>query len=167
MYCSGCGLAVAPGQSFCPQCGRPMAAPIPSVPGLHFLLDSYAGKVRALSIAWFVWAGISLLFGFVGLNIARGFLLGHTPWMNGPGPGPWFGPAILHFAWLFIIVRAGLALAAGWGLMERTQWGRVIAIVAAVFSLLKFPFGTALGIWTLVTLLGYRNTSLYEQLPQL
>ena len=51
--------------------------------------------------------------------------------------------------------------------MERTQWGRVIAIVAAVFSLLKFPLGTALGIWTLVTLLGYRNTSLYEQLPQL
>jgi len=28
------------------------------------------------------------------------------------------------------------------------------------------PFGTALGIWTLVTLMGYRNQTLYEQLPQ-
>ena len=39
-----------------------------------------------------------------------------------------------------------------------------MAIVAAVLSLLKFPFGTALGIWTLVVLLGYQNTTLYEQL---
>jgi hypothetical protein len=29
---------------------------------------------------------------------------------------------------------------------------------------LKFPIGTALGIWSLVVLLGYRNTTLYEQL---
>jgi hypothetical protein len=69
----------------------------------------------------------------------------------------------LRFAWLFVVVRAGLALAAGWGLMERTQWGRIVAIVAAFLSLLKFPFGTALGIWTLVVFLGYRNKTLYEQ----
>jgi hypothetical protein len=48
--------------------------------------------------------------------------------------------------------------------MEHSQWGRIVAIVAAFLSLLKFPFGTALGIWTLVVLLGYRNSSLYEQL---
>jgi hypothetical protein len=63
-----------------------------------------------------------------------------------------------------IVVRAGLAFAAGWGLMERAPWGRVVAIVAAFLSLLKIPFGTAIAIWTLVTLLGYRNTSLYDQL---
>jgi hypothetical protein len=57
-----------------------------------------------------------------------------------------------------------LALAAGWGLMERAPWGRIVAIVAAFLSLLRFPFGTALGIWTLVVLLGYRNSTLYEQL---
>ena len=51
-----------------------------------------------------------------------------------------------------------------WGLHERTQWGRIFAIVIAFLSLLKFPFGTALGIWTLVLLLGYRNATLYRQL---
>jgi hypothetical protein len=30
--------------------------------------------------------------------------------------------------------------------------------------LLKFPVGTALGIWTLVILMGYRNATLYDQL---
>jgi uncharacterized membrane protein (DUF2068 family) len=70
----------------------------------------------------------------------------------------------LRFAWLFLLVRAALAAVAGWGLLEHAQWGRVVAIVAACFSLLKFPFGTALGIWTLIVLLGYRNSTLYDQL---
>jgi hypothetical protein len=86
------------------------------------------------------------------------------PWANGPMPPMGFMPAILHFAWVFLVLRAALALAAGWGLMERAPWGRIVAIVAAFLSLLRFPFGTALGIWTLVVLLGYRNSTLYEQL---
>jgi ABC-type glycerol-3-phosphate transport system permease component len=79
-------------------------------------------------------------------------------------PPEWLFPAVLHFAWIAVVVRTALALMAGWGLMEHSQWGRIVAIVAAFLSLLKFPFGTALGIWTLVVLLGYRNSSLYEQL---
>ena len=77
---------------------------------------------------------------------------------------PWFMPAILHFAWIMITLRSGLALAAGWGLMERAPWGRIVAIVAAFLCILKIPFGTALAIWTLVMLLGYRNCTLYDQL---
>ena len=170
MFCSGCGQALAPGQGICPQCGRPAVASVPPVPGLEFQLQNYAGKVKALAVVWFVYAGVSLLAGLAGLAFANAFLSGHFgPWMHGPwarGPLPpeWLGPAFLHFAWVVVVVRAGLALAAGWGLMERSEWGRIVAIVAAFLSLLKFPFGTALGIWTLVVLLGYRNSTLYEQL---
>jgi hypothetical protein len=57
-----------------------------------------------------------------------------------------------------------LCVVAGWGLLERAEWGRIVAIIAAILSLIKFPFGTALGIATLVILLGYRNTVLYERL---
>jgi uncharacterized membrane protein (DUF2068 family) len=64
-----------------------------------------------------------------------------------------------------MVVRSALAVFAGWGLMERAPWGRVVAVVASIFSLFHiFPIGLALGIWTLVTLLGYRNTTLYDQL---
>jgi len=169
MYCSGCGHALAPGQPVCPQCGRPVAPVVPPVPGLQFQIASYAGKIRVLSIVWFVYAAFSLLTGMAGLAFAHAFLSnhfggwGHGPWSYGPGP-EWFGPAMLHFAWIFLVLRSCLAVAAGWVLMERSKWGRVLAIVAAFFSLLRFPFGTALGIWTLVLLLGYQNTTLYEQL---
>jgi len=170
MFCSGCGQALEAGQAFCPKCGRPMAPVVPPVPGLPFLLESYAGKIRVLSIFWMVYAGLSLVFGFAGLLFAKSFLSGgfgpwgHSPWMNGPMPPFWMGPAFFHFIWVVLLLRAALAFAAGWGLMEHSRWGRLVAIVAAIFCLLKFPFGTAMGVWTLVMLLGYRNSSLYDQL---
>jgi hypothetical protein len=170
MYCSGCGQVLVPGQAVCPQCGRPSVAPVPPVPGIQFQLESYAGKVKALSVVWFIYAGLSVSTGIIGLAFANAFMGGrfgywmHGPWAHGPMPPMWFLPAAMHVAWIFLVVRAGLALAAGWGLWERSPWGRIVAIVAAFLSLLKFPFGTALGIWTLVVLMGYRNTTLYEQL---
>ncbi len=170
MFCSGCGQALETGQAYCPHCGRPVAPAVPSVPGMQFQVESYAGKVKALSIFWIIYSGFMLVLGIAGLAFAKAFLSGFlAPWIhNGPMPGApmpeWFFPAIIHFALVFLVVRSGLALVAGFGLWQRTEWGRIVAIVAAVFSLLKFPFGTALGVWTLVVLLGYQNTTLYEQL---
>jgi len=167
MFCSGCGQALAPGQPVCAHCGRPvMAAPIPMVPDFDFQLQNYSSRVKALSIVWFVYGGLSLALGFAGMAFANSFLNhGFGPWGHGPfGPGWGFGPTLMRFAWSILLVRSALALLAGWGLMERTQWGRVVAIVAAFLSLIRIPIGTALGIWTLVTLLGYRNTTLYDQL---
>ena len=171
MFCSGCGLALAPGQGICPQCGRPAPAAVPPVPGFEFQLSGYAAKVKALSIVWFIYAAFSVLAGVAAMTFAHAFLFhhfgmfGHQPWADGSAPPEWLGPALMHFFWVAILLRFGQALAAGWGLLEHAQWGRIVAIVAAFLSLLKFPFGTALGIWTLVVLIGYRNTTLYEQLP--
>ena len=170
MFCSGCGHALPPGQGFCSHCGRPAVVAVPAVPGLQFQVQNYAGKVRALSVCWFVYAGLIGFTGLIGLTFANAFLAGHFgnwaqgPWGNNSFPREWLGPALIHFLWIVTVGRVVLAVVAGWGLMERTQWGRIVAIVAAVLSLIKFPFGTAIGIWTLVVLLGYQNTTLYEQL---
>ena len=171
MFCSGCGSALAQGQPVCAQCGRPVAPVVPPVPGMQFQLEHYAGKVKVLSLVWFVYAALSLVAGVAGLTFAHAFFSNHfgpwahgQPWGNQSGPPEWLGQAFLRFVWVAVIVRAGLAFVAGWGLHERTQWGRIVAIVAAFLSLLKFPFGTALGIWTLVILMGYRNATLYDQL---
>lgn len=170
MFCSGCGQPVVPGQQACPQCGRPTAVPIPPIPNMEFQLANYANRVKALSTVWFIYGGLSLVLGIIGLQFASAFFNGgfgpwvHGPWAHGPINPEWFGPAIIHFAWVIIVLRSGLALAAGWGLMHREPWGRVVAIVAAFLSILKIPFGTAIAIWSLVTLLGYRNTTLYDQL---
>jgi hypothetical protein len=170
MFCSGCGQALVQGQPFCTQCGRPVAPIVPPVPGIEFQLEQYAGKIRALSIVWFLYAAYSLLKGLAGLTIAQAFFSnhfgnwGHGPWSYGSMPPEWLGQAIFHVVWVGVMIRVCLALVAAWGLHERTQWGRIVAIVSAVLNLLHPLIGTALGIWTLVVLLGYQNSSLYEQL---
>jgi hypothetical protein len=158
---------LAQGQFVCPQCGRQVATPVPPVPGLQFELENYANKIRVLSIFWFIYAGLGFIIGIAGLTFAKAFFSGAIPWMHGPmhGPMPFFiGPAFLHLMWLMLTLRSLLAAAAGYGLMQHQPWGRLVAIIAAVLCILKFPFGTAMAIWTLVVLLGYRNQALYEQL---
>jgi len=48
-----------------------------------------------------------------------------------------------------LIAVAVAGAIAGWGLMERRPWARVLAIVLGVLALFKVPVGTALGIYTL------------------
>ena len=168
MFCSVCGHALVPGQPVCQQCGRAVAiAAVPQVPGFQFELTSYASKLRALSVVWYIWGALSLALGLLSFAFLDAFSHGRfQQWMRGPLPPMWLGPAFLHFLWVFVVARAALSLIAGYGLMYRAPWGRVVAIIAAFCSIYKFPFGTALAIWTLVTLMGYRNTTLYEHVAE-
>jgi hypothetical protein len=171
MFCSACGSGLTPGQAVCPRCGAPlMSVPPPTYPGFQFEMANYASKMRALSTVWFIYGALSLVLGVLGMAFFDTWMANRGHWMHGPwahGGFPfWFGPTILRFGWMYVIARAGLAIMAGWGLMERASWGRIVAIIAAFVNLIKFPFGTALGIWTLLMLLGYRNNTLYDRLTQ-
>jgi hypothetical protein len=135
------------------------------VPGFEFALAAYASKIRVLGVLWLVYSGITLLFGLVGMAILHSIFSGGAgPWGHGPMPNMWFFPGLLRFAWIFVVGRAALAAVAGWGLLERAPWGRIVAIIAAILSLVHIPFGTAIGIATLIILMGARNWALYEDL---
>jgi hypothetical protein len=54
---------------------------------------------------------------------------------------------------VFVGLTALLTFVTGWGLYKREPWGRTLALVMGFVSLLSIPFGTALGIYTLVVLL--------------
>ncbi|MDX1421116.1 MAG: hypothetical protein R3181_14210 [Rubricoccaceae bacterium] len=56
------------------------------------------------------------------------------------------------FVFLIVAVYAALYLAAGYGLLRRERWGRILGLVAGVLGLLNFPLGTAIGgyaLWAL------------------
>jgi hypothetical protein len=166
MFCSHCGFAMPAGQPFCPQCHQPVPPLVPPVPGFEFQLSSYANKVRTLGILWIVYACLSFAVGIAAVSFAKALFSGSFgPWAHGPMPPVWIFPAALQFAWIFLAGRAALCVVAGWGLMEHTGWGRIVAIIAAIVNMIHFfPFGAAIGICTLVILLGYRNSALYERL---
>ena len=50
---------------------------------------------------------------------------------------------------LIIAVLSLPNLIAGWGLLKRKSWSRMLAIVLGAISLLSIPVGTILGIYTI------------------
>ncbi|HEU5414159.1 MAG TPA: hypothetical protein VFW31_10395 [Candidatus Angelobacter sp.] len=72
--------------------------------------------------------------------------IGHTG-------APFFLQPMLTAIGAFLIVKAVLGIAAGWGLIQRETWARILAVVLGFLALIRIPLGTALGIYTLWVLL--------------
>jgi hypothetical protein len=56
------------------------------------------------------------------------------------------------FGSVITVVIGVASIVAGWGLLERAPWARILTVVLAFLALLRLPFGTALGIYSLVVL---------------
>jgi hypothetical protein len=65
---------------------------------------------------------------------------------------------------IFILAKAALGFIAGWGLMQREPWARVLALVLGLISLFNIPFGTIVGIYTLWVLLPAQSQQEYESI---
>lgn len=57
-----------------------------------------------------------------------------------------------------------LHLVLAWGLFERQPWARTLGLVLGIFALVRIPFGTALGIYTLWVLGPEHSAREWEQM---
>lgn len=164
MNCPKCSNPVQ--GAFCSVCGTPVQAapPQPPPPG-YPVPPAYAAPpypyiarvprhVQTLGILWCVYgvyratAGIFAVLFLMGIA-TPGFLGGFGPGGNSFLP---FAPVmggLAAVAGVFILLSSCLAFVTGYSLIQRKPWGRTLAIVAAILSLIKLPIGTALGIYTL------------------
>ncbi len=87
----------------------------------------------------------------------------------GPGFG-WSLDSVLSrglFSTGIILAFFGvLHLVLAWGLFEREPWARFLGLVLGFLALVRFPLGTALGIYTLWVLLPEESGKEYERLAQ-
>ncbi|MGE5322133.1 MAG: zinc-ribbon domain-containing protein [Actinomycetota bacterium] len=143
MFCQNCGTEVRPGQSFCSGCSRPL-----SDYALAAQTSRLQRNLQLLGIFWIAYSAISVLGGVVLVIIANALFgpAGHTG-------APLFLQPMLTTVGVFLIVKAALGIAAGWGLMQREHWARILAVVLGFLALIHIPLGTALGIYTLWVLL--------------
>jgi hypothetical protein len=110
--------------------------------------------LQTLGILWCVLGVYRVVTGLIGMIFFRAMAThDFYEWMfggrfHGPVPPTWMAGLwpVIAVATIF---TAALALIAGYGLLNRAPWGRTLAIIAAIFALIKFPLGTALGIYTL------------------
>jgi hypothetical protein len=77
---------------------------------------------------------------------------------------PLFVHGLARAAGGIFMLSGVVGVVAGWGMLERRPWARLLAIILGFLNLVDMPFGTALGIYTLWVLLPQRNAEEYEEL---
>jgi hypothetical protein len=115
-------------------------------------------NLQTLGILWCVYAAYRVMAALIAMFVlhvlARRALFG----ANWPFSHPVDPNMNFHAGWLEALVpligiavafSVVLAVLTGYSLLNRKPWGRTLAIVAGILALIKFPTGTALGIYTL------------------
>ncbi len=143
MFCQDCGARVQPGQSYCGACSRPLS-------GYQVARPSRLGThIHLLGIFWIAYSVFSLLGGVVLLVLANTLFRG----LAYDSRMPEFLHPLLTAVAVFLLFKALAGIAAGYGLLQRESWARVLALVLGFLNLLQVPFGTALGIYTIAILI--------------
>jgi hypothetical protein len=153
MYCDHCGTRLQGAPAFCPSCGKALGQ-VPLMP------SRIAGHIRLLGILWIALSAFRLLPGI--------FLLSFFDrrWSFLPPEVPFFVHGFLHTLGGLFLASGVVGIIAGWGLLERQTWARVLAIVLGFLNLIEMPFGTALGIYTLWVLLPAQSEAEYRQISR-
>lgn len=164
MYCDGCGSPFATGAQFCKQCGKRIVGAVPAAGAAQFAPSVTAARTagdgrvgRNINLLAGLWLanGILRLLEVGWLMAFRRLMFDGGWWQPGGWPfhfGPfWMGGLLFGGAALGFFGIIHLLLA--WGLYERQAWARILGIVIGFLALIRFPFGTALGIYTLWVLL--------------
>lgn len=173
MFCDSCGAPFTAGTFYCSSCGKQLksAPTVPLASGAAAPMTARAAgdaRVRRnLSLLAGLWmaSGVLRLMGLGWLMIFRRMMFGSDwPLGNwGPSLRPFLLGGLLSggiFLALFGVVHLLLA----WGLFERQPWARMLGIVLAFLALIRIPFGTALGIYTLWVLLPESSGQEYDAL---
>jgi hypothetical protein len=110
--------------------------------------------------------GFMMIFGRMFFPAMRGWG-GPVVW---PFGGKWGGemPFLggLFSLGIFLGVFGLLHLLLAWGLFERERWARMLGLVLGFLALVRFPLGTALGIYTLWVLLPEESGVEYDRLAR-
>jgi len=115
-----------------------------------------AGDSLVCSFALHVLGGVILV-------ILANTLFLHLHDMGAPEAPTAFLHPLLTFVGFFVLAKAAAGFAAGWGLLQREPWARVLALILAFLDLINVPFGTALGVYTLWVLLPAQSEEDYEK----
>lgn len=182
MVCETCGNRVGAEVHFCPRCGSPITAAA-APPAQSFYPPIYATRgsrvlrnVQTLGILWCVFGAFRMIagaFGIFTLSMLSGPHFHSYGWARHASfhgllwpPGMMWMNAFLPLVLIATSVMAVLALVAGYGLLTRRPWARVLGIVIGILSLLKFPLGTALGVYTLWVLAPAQSGAEYDAIAQ-
>ena len=122
--------------------------------------------IQILGILHIVYSAVGLLAGAILFLVLMGIGTAVGTLHDSPHAVHEGVPAILFVIGLVIGTLFALfavpGIFAGVGLLNRKEWGRVLAIVVGFFDLLHVPFGTMLGIYTIWALMNDEAVAVFK-----
>ena len=118
--------------------------------------------VKVIGILWIVFGALSLLWALFFFMVLFGvsFI---------PDIGP-VAPGILRVVGIvissFLAVLGLPKIIGGLGLLRHQEWARILILIISFLSLFNVPFGTALGIYSLIVLFNPEAIRLFQSPPQ-
>jgi len=104
---------------------------------------------------------MNLVGGGLLFMVAKTLIL-YLPEMGAPAETTaWLQPLLSCVA-ILVLAKGVVGFLAGWGLLQRESWARMLTLVLAFLALFNIPFGTALGIYTLWVLLPAASDAEYR-----
>ena len=159
MFCPQCGNEVEQHARFCSKCGHELSPA--QTPQVH-----HRDMNMHVHILGWIYIGCAGLMGFAGIMAMFASQLVSRlpiPWPPEVPPAivPFIGSVVV-FAGLVNLTLAGGAAAAGIGLLQYRNWGRISAVIMAMLLAFWFPVGTALAIYTFWVLFSEKGWNHYK-----
>ena len=107
--------------------------------------------VKVVGWLWIGWGVVSILMGIIGLIIVN---------LNIPGQKD--AVLVTGGSVCFLIPGIVANFVAGFGLLKYKAWARILAIILGVITLIVFPIGTAVGVYTLVIMFNKETVALLK-----
>ncbi len=161
MFCDGCGGAVQPGQAFCSKCGKQIVGPVSVMQALPGRVQAH---VHLLGLLWLAMSAFNAVGGVVLYVLANTLFADMQRYGVPPEAPTGFLRPLLSVIGIFVLAKAACGFIAGWGLLQRDPWARVVALVLSFISLFNIPFGTAIGVYTMWVLLPSESQQEYDTL---
>ena len=175
MYCDHCGHTLAADSRFCSMCGKAVIGNASAQPQTAagsqppsstygaYTEDRVARHLHRLATFWAVSGVLRLMLVLWIYGVGK--MLIPPFWEHARFP---MSPFFQLFSWgpmLGMLAFFGLLhFVLAWGLYERQSWARFLGLILGFLALIRFPFGTALGIYTIWVLLPESSAREYDRL---
>lgn len=117
--------------------------------------------IKVIGILWVIFGAFCL--GLAVLALLVFFGVAQIPNVEEISPG------ILRVIGIIVSSFLGLIslpqIIGGLGLLQHKEWARILILVLSFLSLIHVPFGTALGIYTMIILFNPETVRLFQGVP--
>jgi ABC-type glycerol-3-phosphate transport system permease component len=168
MFCQYCGNQMPDGARFCGACGRPTAVAAVAVAAAD-PAQGLKTHLKVMGILWAVYGAFRIAMAACTLVVSHYMLPMFAQFIPREDGRPLF--PLLHFMSglyavlaVYAVLTGILGVLAAWALLRHESWGRTLALIAGFVSLISIPFGTAMGVYTIIVLLPPNAAQTYDRI---